>query len=142
MTVSLAVRPKHLLAPPVRLEPAFDDPDGVVDLIKKGSPYKTLSAVHRAKGETSGGWFRNFWALGGNVIFDGAEPYFYNQRFIDAAKKSFKAEIIRPVAMMTNLNLPAEGLPYHQDLPFFRGAQNREVPSWMLAPMGYSGLVL
>ncbi|WP_340148525.1 hypothetical protein [uncultured Sneathiella sp.] len=140
MTVSLAVRPKHLLAPPVRLEPAFDDPDGVVDLIKKGSPYKTLSAVHRAKGETSGGWFRNFWALGGNVIFDGAEPYFYNQRFIDAAKKSFKAEIIRPVAMMTNLNLPAEGLPYHQDLPFFRGAQNREVPSWMLAPMGYSGL--
>ena len=41
---------------------------------------------------------------------------------------------------MTNLNLPAAALPQHLDLPFFRGATNREVPSWMLAPMGYSGL--
>ncbi|MZR29859.1 hypothetical protein [Sneathiella litorea] len=140
MDTEVAVRPKHLLAPPIRLDPAFDDPQGVVDLIRKGSPYKTLSAVHKNVGETSGGWFRNFWALGGKVVFDGAEPFFHNQRFIDAAKESFKAEVIRPVAMMTNLNLPAEGLPAHQDLPFFRGAQNREVPSWMLAPMGYSGL--
>lgn len=140
MGIALTVRPKHLLAPPVRLDPAFDDPDGVVALIRKGSPYKTLSAVHRNKGETSGGWFRNFWALGGKVVFDGAEPYFHNQRFIEAAKASFQAEVIRPVAMMTNLNLPAAGLPAHQDLPFFRGAQNREVPSWMLEPMGYSGL--
>ncbi|MCF8466533.1 MAG: hypothetical protein K9G33_03965 [Sneathiella sp.] len=140
MNIPFKIRPKHLLAPPVRLDPAFDDPEGVVELIKKGSPYKTLSAVHRNKGETSGGWFRNFWALGGKVVFDGAEPFFHNDRFIEAAKKSFEAEVIRPVAMMTNLNLPAEGLPAHQDLPFFRGAQNREVPSWMLEPMGYSGL--
>ncbi|MCC3304031.1 hypothetical protein [Sneathiella sp. HT1-7] len=140
MGIDTIVRPKQLLAPPVRLDPAFDDPQGVIDLIKKGSPYKTLSAAHKDVGETSGGWFRNFWALGGKVVFDGAEPFFNNPRFIEAAKTSFKAEVIRPVAMMTNLNLPAEGLPAHQDLPFFRGAQNREVPSWMLAPMGYSGL--
>lgn len=140
MTVALTIRPKNLLAPPVRLDPAFDDPEAVVRLIAKGSPYKTLSAVHRNTGETSGGWFRNFWALGGKVLFDGAEPFFHNPRFIAAAKQSFKAGVIRPVAMMTNLNLPAAGLPHHQDLPFFRGAQNREVPSWMLAPMGYSGL--
>jgi len=140
MGIALTTRPKHLLAPPQKLDPAYEDPAGVVDLIKKGSPYKTLSAVHRNVGETSGGWFRNFWALGGKVVFEGAEPFFYNERFIKAAKKSFNAEVIRPVAMMTNLNLPAEGLPAHQDLPFFRGAQNREVPSWMLEPMGYSGL--
>lgn len=134
------VRPRHPLAAPIRLDPAFDNSEAVVDLIRKGSPYKTLAAVHRNTGETSGGWFRNFWALGGKVVFDGAAPFFNNPRFIDAAKQSFNAEIIRPVAMMTNLNLPAAGLPPHQDLPFFRGAQNREVPSWMLAPMGYSGL--
>ncbi|TNE41720.1 MAG: hypothetical protein EP348_00650 [Alphaproteobacteria bacterium] len=135
-----ARRTRTQLAPPVRLDRAFDDPEAVVALIHKGAPYKTLSAVHRNKGETSGGWFRNFWALGGKVVFEGAEPFFENTRFIEAAKQSFQAEVIRPVAMMTNLNLPAEGLPAHQDLPFFRGAQNREVPSWMLAPMGYSGL--
>ncbi|WP_148301862.1 hypothetical protein [Sneathiella glossodoripedis] len=137
---SRITRPKNLLAPPIKLEKAFDNPEDIQDLIKKGSPYKTLSAVHKNKGETSGGWFRNFWALGGKVIFEGAEPYFYNKRFIEAAKQSFRAEVIRPVAMMTNLNLPAKGAPFHLDLPFFRGCQNREVPSWLLAPMGYSGL--
>jgi len=42
--------------------------------------------------------------------------------------------------MMTNLNIPAAGSPVHLDLPFFRGTHQREIPSWMLAPMGYSGL--
>lgn len=138
--IARVVRPRHLLAPPVKMEKAFDDPEGIRALIEKGSPYKTLSAVHRNTGETSGGWFRNFWALGEKVVFEGAEPFFYNPRFIAAAKQSFQAEVIRPVAMMTNLNLPAPGAPFHLDLPFFRGCQNREVPSWMLAPMGYSGL--
>jgi hypothetical protein len=136
-----SVRSASLLAPPVKLDNAFDDPDGVIALIKKGAPYKTEEAVHKHPGVThTGGWFRNFWALGGKVVFDGAEPFFHNANFIEAARKSFQAEVIRPVAMMTNLNLPMAGLPPHLDLPFFRGTMNREVPAWMLAPMGYAGL--
>lgn len=135
------VRSHEMLAPPVKLERAFDDPDAVLGLVDKGSPYKTLAAVHRHPNESmTGGWFRNFWALGGKVVFDGAEPFFNNPNFIAAARQSFRAEVVRPVAMMTNLNLPAASLPAHLDLPFFRGLANREVPSWMLAPMGYSGL--
>ena len=141
VSVSKRVRSAALLSPPVKLERAFDDPAGVVALIKKGAPYKTEEAVHKHPGVThTGGWFRNFWALGGKVVFDGAEPFFHNPNFIEAAKKSFQAEVIRPVAMMTNLNLPMTGLPPHLDLPFFRGTMNREVPAWMLAPMGYAGL--
>ena len=140
MGISQTIRPKNLLAPPVKLDAAFENPEAVIDLLKKGSPYKTLAAVHRNVGETSAGWFRNFWALGGKAVMPGAEPFFHNERFIEAAKTSFQAEVIRPVAMMTNLNLPAPSSPCHQDLPFFRGVTNREVPSWMLAPMGYSGL--
>lgn len=135
------VRSQQMLAPPVKLTRAFDDPDAVLALIDKGAPYKTLAAVHRHPYEAmTGGWFRNFWALGGKVVFEGAEPFFNNPNFIAAARQSFRAEVIRPVAMMTNLNLPADSLPAHLDLPFFRGLTNREVPSWMLAPMGYSGL--
>lgn len=135
------VRSQQMLAPPVKLARAFDDPDAVLALIDKGAPYKTLAAVHRHPYEAkTGGWFRNFWALGGKVVFEGAEPFFNNPNFIAAARQSFRAEVIRPVAMMTNLNLPADSLPAHLDLPFFRGLTNREVPSWMLAPMGYSGL--
>jgi len=141
MTPGQITRVRSQLAPPLKLDQAFDDAQAVRDLIDTGSPYKTEACVHHRPGETmTGGWFRNFWALGGKVVFEGAEPLFHNARFIEAAQQSFEAEIIRPVAMMTNLNLPAAGLPGHLDLPFFRGASRREVPSWMLAPMGYSGL--
>ncbi len=134
-------RPLTQLAKPTVLSGAFADPDAVLDLIRKGAPYKTQEAAHKHPNVTrTAGWFRNFWALGGKVVFEGAETLFHNPTFIDAAKDSFGAEIIRPVAMMTNLNLPADGLPPHLDLPWFRGAMNREVPAWMLAPMGYSGL--
>lgn len=134
-------RPMSPIAKPVRLEAAFADPGEVLALIRRGAPYKTQEAAHRHPGVTrTGGWFRNFWALGGKVVMDGAAPFFGNQAFIQAAKEAFNAEIVQPVAMMTNLNLPMAGLPPHLDLPFFRGMMNREVPAWMLVPMGYSGL--
>lgn len=134
-------RPVSPLATPVRLDNAFRDPDGLLALIRAGAPYKTQEAAHKHPGVTrTGGWFRNFWALGGTVVMDGAEPFFSNPVFVEAAKSSFDAEIVQPVAMMTNLNLPMAGLPPHLDLPFFRGAMNREVPAWLLVPMGYSGL--
>ena len=141
MTTMPAVRPHTQIAPPRRIEGAFDDPQGVIDLIHRGAPYKTIAAVQRQPDERNcAAWFRNFWALGGRVLFDGAEPFFHNPNFIEAARESFGAEVVRPWAMMTNLNLPAAGAPPHLDLPFFRGLNNREVPGWMLTPMGYSGL--
>lgn len=141
MSGNRAVRPKTQLAPATRLDTAFEDPGGVLDLIRRCAPYKTQEAAHKHPGVTrTGGWFRNFWALGGKVLIPGAEKFFDNPNFIAAARKSFAAEVVRPVALMTNLNLPMAGLPPHLDLPFFRGAMNREVPAWMLVPMGYSGL--
>lgn len=141
MSIIQAVRPAVQIAPPVRLERAFDDPDAVRGLIHAGAPYRTIAAVHRQPGDgPCAPWFRNFWALGGKVVFPGAEPFFENPNFIAAARQSFRAEVIRPWTMMTNLNLPAAGAPPHLDLPFFRGLNNREVPGWMLTPMGYSGL--
>ena len=138
---AVVARSTEPLASPTRIEQAFADPDGVVDLIHRGAPYKTIAAVHRDPGRsTSSAWFRNFWALGGKVVFPGAEPYFDNPIFIEAAQAAFGARVIRPLAMMTNLNPPAPASDPHLDLPFFRGAHRREVPSWLLAPMGYSGL--
>lgn len=141
MTSIPAVRPTTQIAPPVRLERAFDDPGGVLELFRRGAPYKTIAAVQRQPDERPcSAWFRNFWALGGKVVFEGAEPFFHNPNFIEAARRAFRAEVVRPWAMMTNLNLPADGAPPHLDLPFFRGVHQREVPGWMLTPMGYSGL--
>lgn len=140
-SLAAPVRPARQIAPPTRLERAFADPEAVLALVRAGAPYRTQEAVHRHPGVSrTGGWFRNFWALGGKVVFEGAAPFLHNPIFLEAARESFGAEVVRPVAMMTNLNLPMAGLPPHLDLPFFRGAMNREVPAWLLAPMGYSGL--
>jgi len=138
---AVRMRPTEPLAAPTRIETAFADPQGVLDLIHRGAPYKTIAAVHKDPGrETSSAWFRNFWALGEKVTLPGAEPYFHNPIFIEAAQAAFAARVIRPLAMMTNLNPPGPAAEPHLDLPFFRGAHRREVPSWLLAPMGYSGL--
>jgi hypothetical protein len=129
------------LAPPIVLDSAFADPDYVLELLHRGAPYKSIAAVHRDP-ETArpAPWFRNFWALGGEVLFPGTERVFKNPSFIEAAKENFGAKVILPLAMMTNLNPPAPAASPHLDLPFFRGAHQREIPAWLLAPMGYSGL--
>jgi hypothetical protein len=134
-------RSQKMLAPPIKIPKAFDDPELVLSLVDKGAPYETITAVQKnPENENTPGWFRNFWALGGKVLFEGAQDLFYNPAFIEAAKASFQAEIIQPLAMMTNLNVPAPSSPPHLDLPFFRGTHQREVPGWILEPMGESGL--
>jgi hypothetical protein len=141
MTGGAAQRSAIQMAPPGIVEPAYDDPESIWHLIEAGAPYKTITAVQKEPvGTAAAPWFRNFWALGGKVIFPGAETAFHNRHFIEAAQETFSAEVVQPLAMMTNLNAPAPAAPPHLDLPFFRGAHQREVPLWMLAPMGYSGL--
>lgn len=141
MHATHVIRSRSPLATPLRLERAFTNPGAVLDLVHRGCPYATIAAIHREPDLADcAPWFRNFWALGGKVLVAGAEPFFRNPRFIAAARQAFGAEVIRPWAMMTNLNFPAPGAPPHLDLPFFRGLNNREIPGWMLAPMGYSGL--
>lgn len=141
MNKAAANRPITQMAPPVVLDNAYDDPTEVLGLIERGAPYKSITAVQKEpEGTRAAPWFRNFWALGGNVIFPGAERVFHNRNFIEAAQETFQAQIVTPLAMMTNLNAPAPAADPHLDLPFFRGAHKREVPLWMLAPMGYSGL--
>ena len=134
-------RSHQMLEQPIRIPREFDEPERVLALVYKGAPYKTNTADKKnpPNGDTPG-WFRNFWALGGKVRFEGAEDVFHNPRFIEAARNSFQAEIIQPLTMMTNLNVPAASSAPHLDLPFFRGTHQREVPSWILAPMGESGL--
>ena len=67
-------RPLTQLAKPTVLSGAFADPDAVLDLIRIGAPYKTQEAAHKHPNVTrTAGWFRNFWALGGKVVFEGAE---------------------------------------------------------------------
>ena len=59
--MSQLIRSNQQLAVPTPISPAFEDAEAVLALAHSESPYKTLAAVHKNVGETSAGWFRNFW---------------------------------------------------------------------------------
>ena len=74
MTQVAASRPIFQMAPPQVLERAYDDSAEVLELIGRGAPYKSITAVQKEpEGTPAAPWFRNFWALGGKVIPIGCE---------------------------------------------------------------------
>ncbi len=126
MDVAAAVklRPAALIAKPVWLDPAFEDPDAVPDLVRRSAPFPLSARVH--KKDDNGDdvpFFRIFWAHTRQVRVAGAEPFFQNERFMAAARESFAAEVIEPSAIMINLSCPTVGGPPHRDLPYFRGCE-------------------
>lgn len=133
------LRQATMIAKPVWVDPAFDDPDAVVSLVRSSAPYPLSARVH--KRDDLGKdlpFYRIFWAHTREIKVKGAEPFFYNERFVEASKRSFGARLIVPSAIMVNLNTPMPGGPPHRDLPYFRGAE--KFPFWMLSLMGNSDL--
>ena len=133
------LRPATMLAKPVWIEPAFEDPAAVIRLVRDSAPYPLSAFVHkRDENGLDVPFFRIFWAHTRKVRVPGAEAFFYNERFMAAARESFGAEVIVPSAIMINLSAPCLGGPPHRDLPYFRGAE--KFPFWLLGCMGYSDL--
>ena len=127
------------LADAIRIEPAYDNPEAVLALIRQSGPYQQVAGAHKT--DTLQGdkpFFRAFWATGGKVRLPGAEIIFDNPRFIEAAKRSFRSEVVQPNTLLLNVSTPMGAGPPHLDLPFFRGASGW--PFWLLAFMGISGL--
>lgn len=134
-----SLRPATMIAKPIWIDPAYDDPEGVVDLVRTSAPYPLTARVHKRDIDGKDQpWFRIFWAHSGELKIPAAKSFFLNERFIESAKQSFSAKVVIPNALMINLNAPMAGGPPHLDLPFFRGGER--FPFWALSCMGYSGL--
>jgi hypothetical protein len=136
---SAKLRPATMIAKPVWIDPAFEDPDAVMALVRKSAPYPLSARVH--KQDENGRdlpFFRIFWAHTREVKVKGAEPFFHNERFMAASRESFGAKVIVPSAIMINITTPMPGGPPHRDLPYFRGAE--KFPFWLLSCMGNSDL--
>ena len=84
--------------PPVVIDRAYADPDGVRALVRRGGPYwPTLRYVAsttelaayggEAKKMTVVPWFRSDWAYG-EVRVEGAEEILHNRAFVEAAHES------------------------------------------------------
>jgi hypothetical protein len=139
---------------PVVLTEAVDDPAMIRHLIDAHQPYWPVqryfanSAEYAAlSGQSEPSQmiiapvFRGNWASDGNVL-DGVRPILDSERFTDAARQLFNAEIVRPFTVYVNLTwqLPFPQGAGHTDVPAFRGVDRTAYPITFLTIMGLSGL--
>jgi hypothetical protein len=129
------------IAKPIRIEPAFDDPERIRALFVQHAPYHTIAEYLPRSAEDSGlPYFRGNWAVGGEPLVDDAETILYNQRFIDAARRLFGTSRLHPTFIVVNLNAPMPAGPPHVDIPTFHGATREQYSLGFLKAMGASEL--
>ena len=140
--------------PPVLLPTAVDDPSLVENLLVRHGPYwpvqryvsndaeyAALSGGPKGASMPVGPVFRGNWAQPGEMR-DGVEPLLHQATFLDAARRLFDAELVRPTTVYVNLThqMPFPQGPGHTDVPTFRGFDRSTYPITFLTLMGLSGL--
>jgi hypothetical protein len=149
MSVSTVARPGA-----VRIEPAYDDPAAVLQVIRAVPEYWPLARYAPSPEEmvAVGGdvatasyvppWFRRDFALAGDPLVPGAELILHNDRFVHSTHAVFgAAAIVRPTTVYVNVMVPSVA-PFqpHLDVPAFRGITRANYPLWLLHQMMFSGL--
>jgi hypothetical protein len=136
----------------VLLQPAYDDCNAVLDVIRSGGPFWPLSSYGASPEEIQalGGsansftppWFRQDFALGGTAHVAGAELILHNERFVEAAREVYGEDaVVRPTTVYVNVMGPTPfAFAPHLDVPAFRGFTRADQPIWLLKVMKTSGL--
>lgn len=137
----------------IRISPIWDDPTGVIDLIRGAGPFWPLAnyaasdaemaALGRQRTSFTPPWFRQDFARESEVLVPGAEMILENERFLRAARELVeKADaVVRPQAVYVNIMGPTPfAFPPHLDIPAFRGFTRATQPVWLLKTMKTSGL--
>lgn len=145
---------KRLPRRPILLDTAFDDLESIERLIETLAPYwpvqryfsneaeyGALSGAQPVETMVVAPIFRGNWATDGEASA-GVRPLLRHRRFLDAARRLFNAEIVRPQNVYVNLTwqLPFPQGMGHTDVPAFRGFDRSRYPVSFLSIMGHSGL--
>jgi len=124
---------------PHRIEPAYENPEGLIEAVKRAGPYRTIYAEEGYSMTAHWPTFRAYWTpTPGKPLNDEVEPFFSNPVFIENAKKAYDAKIVRPFRLVVNLSIPSPGLPAHCDFANYRGIGAE--PTWLCNIMSISGL--
>jgi hypothetical protein len=131
------------IATPIRIAPAYVDRDAIWGLVRSHGPYPLMWSS-AGYGEMSAGfvdpWFRGHWALDGRAVDDATGALLHHAPFVEAARRLFDVEVVRPATLLVNLMGPMSVGARHVDIPTFRGLPREAVPVWLLVAMGASGL--
>jgi hypothetical protein len=126
---------------PARVEPAYEDPDRIRQLVVRHAPFPTLVSVDGFLGIAAvPPWFRSRWAMDGVALVEGVEAILDNEPFAEASRRVFECPIVRPTNVIVNLMGPMPEGVAHVDTPTFRGLPRQATPTWLLLTMGASGL--
>jgi hypothetical protein len=137
------------ISKPIRIEPAFDNPEQIRLMFERHAPYRTLAfyapegiedETHEEAKRPILPWFRGDWALGGEPLVEGAEVILHNRRFLEAARSAFGTSFVHPEFVAVNINGPMPACTTHIDNPSFYGATRVEYPLPFLRVMGSSEL--
>jgi hypothetical protein len=127
--------------PPFRLEPAYNDRDQVWQAILDHAPYPLMASAS-GYGEMMGSvsltpWFRSAWARS-RVTERDLHGLLHDDRFVEAARTLYDAEVARPQSLVINIMGPMDAGAPHVDVATYRGLT--ELPIWLPMVMGMSGL--
>jgi len=134
---------------PIRIEPAFDEPEQIRAMFERHAPYRAVAAYapEGVKDETRKEakspvlpWFRGDWVLDGKPLVEGAEAILQNKSFLEAARAAFGTPLVYPEFVAVNINGPMPACTTHIDNPSFYGATRVDYPLPFLRVMGHSGL--
>ena len=141
-----------MTASALRLEPAWPDPERVVEVVRSAGPFWPLAnyaasdaemaALGSRHGSFTPPWFRQDFATLGQVLVPGAEVILHNPNFVAAAQGlSEDGAVVRPTTVYVNVMGPTP-FPFapHLDVPAFRGFTRTDHPLWLLKVMKTSGL--
>ena len=132
----------------VRLQPAYDNPEDVLTVIRAVDPFWAIVKYAASDTETKAlagdgrkavfvpPWFRRDFALHGEALVPGAEVVLDNPRFVDAARDVFGPRtVVVPTTVYVNVMVPGP-VPFvaHTDVPAFRGFTRDDHPLWLLDP--------
>jgi hypothetical protein len=148
------MRTPPLPRPPIVIDRAVDDPATIRRLVEARAPYwpvqryfgndaeyAALSGAAAAAPMIVAPVFRGNWAVEGRAEADVA-PLLAHPPFVEAARRLFAGEIVRPTTVYVNLTwqLPFAQGAGHTDIPAFRGLDRTRYPIAWLSIMGLSGL--
>lgn len=128
---------------PLLIEPAYEDPEAVHELVKRLSPHPLMAALSGYGAMMDSfplPWFRSNWALDGVALDGKTERLLDHEPFMEGVRRMYGAEIVRPITLLVNLMGPMDQGAPHVDTPSFRGLRRDAVPIWLLVTMGMSGL--
>lgn len=140
-----------MVATPIELAEAFDDPNAIRRLVLENGPYRSIasylppSATLGTPSDEVGAdgplpWFRSNWAVNGRADVAGADEILRNPRFLRAASQLFGGAEMGPTTVVVNVNAPMGPGAIHIDIPSFHGATRDRYSLRLLQAMGTSGL--